>query len=207
MELLGRAIVAALILTVVVVGAFLYAQHISVQQSVTQSQALSLVQGDIAQNYPGAMIDITNVSPSLQYPGSWYIVASIITNSSTPCPGYFIYSFTYPKFGFEYTVQNMYTQGCKVYAANKGSTIIGSYPVAIVSSYDSNSLTINRYINKFGFSSVVVSANYRKSFFIFGQNYTDVWLVNYSAPSANYSAYMLLSQINGTALLNYTANK
>lgn len=205
MELLGRAIVAALILTVVVIGAFIYVQHLPPQQSITQSQALLLVKGDIAQNYPGAVINITNVSPSAQYPGSWDIISSIITNSTSPCPGYFIYSFTYPKFGFEYTVQNTYTKSCSVYTHEQGSTIIGSYPVAITSSYDSNSPTINKYINKFGFSSVVVNANYKKNFAVFGQNYTNVWIVNYSAPSANYSAYMILSQANGTALLNYTA--
>jgi len=37
-----------------------------------------------------------------------------------------------------------------------------------------------------------------------GRNYTKAWLVNYSATNANYSEYVLISQIGGKLLLNYT---
>ncbi len=205
MDLLSKAIIAAVILALVVVGAYLYAQHLPPQTSLTKQQAVSLVQSDVEQNYPGAIINITNATLSQRYPGSWDLVVSIIVNSTQPCPDYFIYTYTYPGTGFVPDTQNTYTRGYQG-TCSVNSSIIGAYPIAIAKSYTIHSSQIDSYINKFGYGNILATASYYPRFSVYGQNYTDIWLTTFTYPSANYSAYMVLS-LEGTQLLTYTANK
>ncbi len=203
MDLLLRVILIALIIGVVIGGAYLVIQKISGEQ-ITQSQATSLILHDLSQAYPNGLISITNVTPSI-YPGSWHVYASIILNATSPCPTYEIYSFDYPKYGFVYRVESVYTSDCVVYGLRQNkSYIIGSYPVAIARSYSLSIPLIGEFVSTYGFANVSVLANFYTSLNFSNQTFHNVWVVNYSATDVGYSVYAILNQTGGTPLLNYT---
>lgn len=204
MDLLGKAVIAAVILAIIIVGAYIGLQKITPQTSITQYQAASLVNADLQNVYPGAAVNITNVTPSA-YPGSWHVTASIVLNATRPCPTYLVYSFDYPKYGFVYTIENRYTQGCVIYGMqNSSNYLITSPPVAIARSYNLGIPSVTSFVSKYGYDSVHVTAQSYKMMELFSTNYTNLWVVNYSAPAANYSLYVAISQAGGTKLLNYT---
>lgn len=202
MDLLGRAVAVAIVFALIIIGVFLYAQHLPVQQSITQQQAQSVVTSDIQQTYPASIVNITQSNASAQYPGSWYIVASITTNATSPCPNYFIYTYTYPATGLVPDTQNTYTRGyantCTV-----NSTIVGAEPIAVARSYIAHDPLVDAYISKYGYFAVQASAQYYSKLTVFGSNYTRVWLVTYSALESPNSTHVVLSQSNGTDLLSY----
>ncbi len=202
MDLLGRALIIAVVLALIIIGIFLYAQHLPAQQSITQQQAQSIVTSDIQQTYPDSLVNITQSGASTQYPGSWYMVASITTNASSPCPNYFIYTYSYPATGLVPDTQNTYTRG---YASTctVNSTIIGAEPVAVAKSYVLHDHLVDAYISKYGYSAVQTSAQYYSKLTVFNSNYTNVWLVKYSAPESQNSTYVVLAQSNGTDMLSY----
>ncbi|MEM0087309.1 MAG: hypothetical protein QW774_01070 [Candidatus Micrarchaeaceae archaeon] len=204
MELLGKVIVYAIVIALIIIGIYFAALRLGAGSHVSAQQAKALVLSDLANTYPNAEINITNITPS-QFPGSWHIIASIVINATKPCPSYFIYSFDYPQYGFVYRVENNYTSDCVVYGLLRNSSyIIASYPVAIARSYSMRIPSIDNFVNRFGYNNTIVHASYYPSFSIFGTNYTKVWLVNYSAAAANYSEYVLISQQGGDLLANYT---
>ncbi|MEM0094668.1 MAG: hypothetical protein QXV17_01280 [Candidatus Micrarchaeaceae archaeon] len=204
MELLEKVVVYAVVTAVIIVGIYFAALRLGIGAQVSESQAKALVLSDLANTYPGAAINITNVTPS-QFSGSWHIVASIVINATKPCPSFFIYSFDYPKYGFIYRVENNYTSNCIVYGLlqNK-SYILASYPVAIARSYSMHIPSVDNFVGRFGFNNTVVHATYYPKLSLFGINYTRIWLVNYSSPKANYSEYVLISQQGGNLVANYT---
>lgn len=203
MDLLSKAAAAAVIIVVVIFAGYFAISHVSFGQQVTEAQATSLVLHDLQNSNPGAIINITNVTAS-QYSGSWHVVASIVTNATSPCPSYYIYSFDYPKYGFVYRVENTYTSNCVVYGTGSQSGYaIGSYPVAITDSYDLNLSIVSGFIGKYGLANVAVHATYYNTTVFYGKSYHGVWIVNYTAPSSGQYVEVLLSQLNGTALSTY----
>lgn len=202
MDLLSKSVITVVIAVLIIFVAYYTISHVTFAQPVTEQQASSLVLHDLENANPGAAINITNVTPS-QYAGSWHILASIVTNATSPCPSYSIYSFDYPKYGFVYQVENKYTSNCVIYGivAGKGY-IIGSYPVAITASYNLNLSSVNNFIQKYGLTKIAVYATYYNKTTLSGKNYTGIWLVNYTAPNARYVA-VVLSQVNGTELSAY----
>jgi hypothetical protein len=204
MDLLSKSIIAAVIIALIIVGIYIGLQKIAPVQQITSAQAVSLIKAYLQNSYPTAEINITNVTPST-YSGSWHITASTVLNASKPCPTYYISSFDYPKYGFVNTIQNTYTKNCIIYGIqNTTNYLITSSPVAITKSYTLGIPSIISYVNKYGYSNIYVSANYYKNTTIFYKNFTDVWIVNYTAPTANYSSYVMISQHGGSQILNYT---
>ncbi len=204
MDLLVKTVILAVVIAILLVSAYFLIPRISAAPPVTEQQAIAAVESDISDAYPTAYANITNVTPSA-FPGSWHIVASVIFNSTKPCPSYYVWSFDYPKYGFINRVDNIYTSNCTVYGMlqNK-SYILASYPAAITASYDIGLKSIKNFIGKYGYANMFVHAKFYNATSIMGENYTRVWLVNYSAINSNYSEYVLISQIGGKLLLNYT---
>lgn len=198
MDLLVKTLIIALVIIVALYGIYYVFQN-NFTQSVTEQQAVSLVTSDLQNSHPTAIINVTNVTPS-RYAGSWHIVTSIIFNSTTPCPSYYIWSFDYPKYGFVNTTENDYTSGCVVYGLRNQSYIIASYPVAIARSYSLNLSNVRGFVSKYGFNNVVVKAIYYNSTSFNYTSYGHVWIVNYSAPEVNTSAYVVLNRTGGSVL-------
>ncbi len=192
------AIAVVAVVAVFGVAYFLVSSGVFSQQ-ITQSQAVALVYHDLQNSNPNAQINITNVSQS-QYAGSWHILASVILNATSPCPSYSIYSFDYPKYGFVYQIENIYTNNCIIYGNSGVQTNIGSASAAITQSYDLHIPAVETYINEYGYSSMVVYATYYKNIGYGEKNYSNMWRVNYTSPKANTTVSVLISQINGTSV-------
>lgn len=200
MDLLLKALIAAVAVMVLVYLGYYAISHVSFGPQVSKAQAESLVLHDLQNANPSGIINITNVTTS-QYAGSWHIIASVVLNATSTCPSYYIYSFDYPKYGFVYRVDNTYTSNCIIYGTTPGVAFpIGSYPVAITQSYLLNLSIVNRFISRYGLQNVMVHASYYPRLDFYGTNYTSTWLVNYTSTTAGQYVSVLLSQANGTAL-------
>lgn len=203
MDLLSKTIIVVAVIVIAVFVAYSLSKYVSFAPQVTEAQAESLVLHDLENANPGSVVNVTNATHS-QYAGSWYIVASLVANATSPCPSYYIYSFDYPKYGFVYRVENTYTNyshsGCTIYGLTSPNRPypIGSYPVAIAKSYLLNLSAVNNFVSRYGFNKVVVKAGYYDSIFFDNANYSKVWLVNYTAPGSSSYVSVLLSQTNGT---------
>lgn len=207
MDLLSKAVIIAVVLVVIIVGAYYAFQNVFSQGVVTEQRAVALVTNYLQSHNPDAIINITNVTPS-QFPGSWHIIASFINNPTTPCPTYLIYSFDYPKYGFVNRTDTIYTTNCTVYGLISGTNYtIGSYPVAIVRSYSVKDPAITSYVSIAGYNNVIVHAVYYYEFPFGGTNYTKIWLVNYSATTSNQSLYAGISQVSGSLLFTYNRTR
>lgn len=204
MDLMSKtAIVVIVLMAIIFLVFYLESNGAFGTQQITQSEATTLVYHDLQNSFQGAVINITNVTPS-QYSGSWHIVAAVIQNATSPCPSYSVYSFDYPKYNFVYKTENIYTENCVIYEnQNNQNNIIGSYPAAITKSYDSNITLVKNFVYKFGFSNVTVKAQYFKSLEYAGKPYTDVWRINYTSNQTNNTTSVLLYENNGTIIKAY----
>ncbi|MGC8547505.1 MAG: hypothetical protein ACP5MC_00685 [Candidatus Micrarchaeia archaeon] len=202
MNLIEATLVLAVAIIVIATLVYFLFAHVLVSK-VTENQAVALVEADIQKNYPGAEIQLTNVSPSV-YRGSWHVVVSVITNATTPCPNYFVYAYDYPKFGFVPTNVNNYTSSCIIYGFTTSKPfIIASFPVAIARATSLNISSVINYIKQFGYSNVSVTASFMNTTKLENRNYTGVWLVNYTAKKANYSVIAAITQLNGSLIEAY----
>jgi hypothetical protein len=193
MGLISRVFLIAVVV-VLVVAVARYSMQASLQP-VTRAQAVANITNYIHDAYgSNAVVNITNVTPS-QYQGSWNILAGVITNGTSPCPSYFVLSFEYPFNTYNSRTQNNYTSNCKVNEAT-----MGSYPVAIAKSYSLNISQVRDFVNQYGYSNVVVQANKESSQLINGINYTNVWVVRYSAPATANSSVWVYLETNGTLI-------
>ncbi len=204
MDLLSKTIIGVVILIAIIfIVYYLQSSGVFGTYTITQNQAETLVLNDLQNTFQNAVINITNVSKS-QYQGSWHIIASVVLNSTSPCPDYSILSFDYPKYNFVYKVESIYTQNCIVYQKGLNqSSIIGSYPAAITKSYDANITVLDTYIKKYGFDNVTTSAIYYKHLSYNKQNYSDVWQVNYTTPKSNTTIAVILYENNGIIANTY----
>ncbi|MDE1762582.1 MAG: hypothetical protein KGH78_05360, partial [Candidatus Micrarchaeota archaeon] len=139
--------------------------------------------------------------------GSWHIVASVTINSTSPCPTYAAYSFDYPKYGFVYRVDNLYTSNCVVYGLEQNSSyLIASAPVAIARSYGLGNANITAFVGKYGFKNVVVRASFAQSLITSYTTYNNVWVVNYTAPGTPAYVFAAITQKGGNLITAYTAS-
>jgi hypothetical protein len=178
-------------------------------QALTQAKAEQLVLSDVNATNPGALVTIENVSPSALASNSWNIVLSVVYNATTPCPTLLIEGFDYPATGLSPSTYNQYTNKCVIYGLSTApSYVIGSQYIAIARSYN-NTVAYN-YVNTYGYKTAVVHAKFYSTLYAnqtpIGNQFTSVWLVNYSAVPATYNQYLILS-LSGSLLGNYTSTK
>ncbi len=194
MGLIANVFIVA-ILVIVVLFAISYLSTGS-QKQLTQAQAVAEVTDFIHSSFPNSVVNVTtNATPSSSYAGSWTIQAQAIINGTKPCPSDFVYSFDVPAFSLVNNTQNVLTSGCKVY-----ESAIGAYPVAIAWSYSKLNLTqVHAFVAQYTYPDVNVTADHFQSTTLNGMNFTNVWLVTYTAPNANHSVSVVLNQANGTA--------
>ena len=206
MDLLLKSVIAAIIVVAILAVAYTVLKSISAK-GVSESTAVSLVVNDLQRSFPGAIINVTNVSPST-YPGSWHIVLALTLNATRPCPTYEVLSYDYPIYGFVSRNVNLYTQNCVIYGflQNK-SYILAAAPVAIARSYNMSIPSVTNFVNKYGYSNINVTAAYYSKLNLLGKNYTNIWMVSYSSPLANKSINIILSQVGGNLLFNYSVPK
>ncbi len=200
MDLLAKAVVVAIVIVIIIIAAY-YLTKQPVLPQVTKSQASSLILDYLRNNYKGSIINITNETPST-YQGSWHILASVISNATSPCPAYSVLSFDYPEYGFVSRVENNYTANCVVNGVVQNqSYLVASYPVAIARSHSLGIPSVNEFITKAGYSNVTVHATYYNSTNYSNITYSRVWLVDYTAKNIGYSIQVLLSQVGGDPIM------
>ena len=203
MDLLLKSIIAMVVIIGIIFVAY-FAISSTHTEYLTRSEAVSQVVDYLQNSNQGAVVNITNATESTS-PGSWDVVATVITNATKQCPSYLAYYFDYPRYGFVNGTQTIYTSGCKVYGYNKSRTyIIGSYPVAITMVHLLNLSVVNKFSGEYG-ANVVVSAYYNKTSNVGGQEYNNTWTIRYSAPEASNSLYIVISQLNGTYIASYNS--
>ena len=206
MDLLSKTVIVAIVLVVIVALIYYAFEKVFLPGPITEQQAAQLITNYMQNNTPTAQISVVNETPST-YQGSWHVVVSFINYPTSPCPTYIIYSFDYPKFGFVSRSDNNYTQNCQISGLVANSSYaIGSFPVAIVRSYDQHDPAITSFVNLNGYNNVVVHALYYPTIAVNGFNYSKVWIVNYSAPQMNRSVYAVVSQVNGSFISTYNAS-
>ncbi|MDE1855892.1 MAG: hypothetical protein KGH49_01505 [Candidatus Micrarchaeota archaeon] len=204
MNLLTRVVIAAVIVAIVLVGVYFVLQEAHLGQQVTKQQAVALITNYLQNKAQNTVVNVTNVTASV-YPGSWHVIASVTFNATSPCPSYAAYSFDYPQYGFVQRVQNNYTSHCVIFGLLQNrSYILAAAPLAIARSYNLSIPSINGFVGRYGYNNVVVHANFYNSIILLSKTYENVWLVNYSAPIANYSVYAAITQSGGNLLTNYT---
>lgn len=202
MELITRVVLLAVIFIAILLVVYFMMSAISPAGSVTKAQALNRTLAYVKNTYPGAITSV-NVTASPAYAGSWLIIVGIITNATSPCPSYSVDTFDYPRFPFINRTQNIYTSGCAIKGFSSGKNFsLYNAPEAITLAYLNAS--VNGFVSQFGFGNVsVMSQFYNGTVRLQGTNYTNIYLLNYSAPMADYNLYAVLSQSTGNVLRTY----
>ncbi len=208
MELLGRVAIIAAVVIVIAAVAFLLSSHV-ISGALTSQQAVQYVLSDMRASNPSANITVINVSASALKAGSWNIVLSAVYNASKPCPTLFIEDFDYPATGLVPSVDNLYTSHCVIYGISTAPSYVISSPyIAIARSYNQSFAPITAYVRAAGYNNTFVHARFfstlNYSATPLNENFTSVWLINYTAKSANHSEYVVMSS-SGAIIANYTA--
>ncbi|MEM3791484.1 MAG: hypothetical protein QXL16_02035 [Candidatus Micrarchaeaceae archaeon] len=200
MDLLSKSLIFALVASLAIVAIYSAVARSS-KGGITESDVINLIQSTLAREYPGASINVTNVSFSRYY-NSWHVVVKIVKNETKPCPTYIIIAFDYPRFSLvNGTPENIYTSSCKVYGyTDKGPFIIYAPPVAIAYSYSLNLSEVNSFVGRYGYANVFANASLLNSSIINGRVYSNVWLVKYYTPLSSNEVYVYLSESNGTLI-------
>ena len=202
MGLIVNVFIVAVIVVIVLV-AISYLSGGSHPQ-LTEADAVAEVTNFIKSAYPNSAVNVTtNVTPSATHPGNWTIQAQAIINGTKPCPSDFVYTFEVPAYALVNRTQNVLALNCHV-----DESTIGSAPIAIAWTYADNEPQIQQvhaFVSKYSYSNVTVSAERLSNYSVNGRNFTDVWLVTYSAPLANHTVSVVLNQMNGTAAYVFNA--
>jgi hypothetical protein len=209
MELMGRVAVIALVVIVAAALGFLLFDHV-ISGPLTSQQAVQYVMSDMRASNPTASIAVINVTSSTLKAGSWDIALSVVYNSSEPCPTLFIEGFDYPATGLVPSVDNLYTSHCVIYGISTAPSYVISSPyIAIARSYNQSFAPITSYVSTFGYNNTAVHAKFFSA--LAGnatplrENFTSVWLINYTAKGAAYSEYAVMSS-SGTIVAHYIEN-
>lgn len=197
MGLIKNITIAVIALVAIFAVAF-YALHTTQSTQLTKQQAEQLVLNDLSQENPGANVSVVNGSPSTLEQNSWNIVVSVIYNATKPCPTLSIEGFDYPATGLVPSSYNIYTaynrDTCIIYGLPNNrysSYVINSPYIAIAKSFNESYSPIISYVYTYGYSNVNVHATLNRT--------TYVWLINYTAPNANYSLNILM-HTNGSII-------
>ena len=210
MGLIVNVFIIAVVVIVLLVATqiFLGGPH----SKVNAAEAIANVTSYIRTSYSSAVVNVTSVNAS-QTPGSWQIVASIIVNSTKPCPSYFIASFDYPQYGFVSRTVNNYTSNCHIAGLQQNLPYnISSAPEAIAMSFNStvNIPKIKEFVSMYGYKNVNVSARYTNFTMVNGVAFSNVWVVNYTAAghwvSVLLNRTVILDKLNGMALPVYNSS-
>ncbi len=205
MDLILKVGVLIVFLVVIFSAAWVLTSHPS-SNKVTQSQAEQLVLNDVKQSNPNATVAVVSAMNSTLEKDSWQIVLSVVYNATRPCPTLMIEGFDYPATGLVPSTDNLYTKGCVIYGLSTApSYVISSPEIAVVRSYTANSMAITHYVGTYGYNNTIVHAAFYSSL---GANatplstqFSNVWLVNYSAGGTSYNLYAVLAQsgqVDGT---------
>ncbi len=206
MELLTRVVVFAVILIAVLLAAYFIVVSLVPSGGVTEQQALNQVRIYELSKYPYANITSTNAT-ALSTPGNWKIVIGIVLNFTSPCPSYFSDTFDYPQYFPVDRNQTIYTRpNCTIVGVSSSSVPYSLYnpSVAVTRAYTFNIPEVNAFIRTYGFDNVSVSSHfYNGAVNLNGLNFSNIYLVKYSAPSASNKVYVVLSQMDGSLLGTY----
>lgn len=214
MNLFAKTALAIIILILVAAVLFVLLRHIP-PSSVTKQEAEAFVVNDLKQSNSNVNISIINVSPSTLAKGSWNVIVSLVYNNSRACPTVLIEGYDYPAMTLLSNVYDLYSSGngastCNIYGISSAPTYIISLPQIAVARTTIISPLASSYIDQFGYNNTFAKARYlpalNSSFTPLGENFSNVWLVNYTAAGANYSEYVVLSS-SGGVLGAYSANK
>lgn len=211
MDLFVKAALIIVVLIIIAAVLFLLLRHIS-SSSVTQQEAESFVVSDLKQQNPSVNISIINVSPSSLAKGSWNVVMVLVYNNSRACPTVLIEGYDYPGLTLLSNVYDLYSSGrnvssCMIHGVSSAPEYIISLPQIAVARVTTTSSYASSYVDTFGYNNTFAHASYAASLNSSStplrENFSNVWLVNYTATNANYSEHVILSS-SGGILGSYT---
>ncbi len=198
MNLFAKVALAAIVVIVLALALFLIAIRPS-SSGVTEQQAESFVVSDLMQSNSNATINIVSATPSSLKSGSWDIVVSITYNGTLACPTVMVKGFDYPALTLS-SVLDSYTSGtipCFVHGFSNVSSYFISLPSVAIAIATNASSQASSYVNLFGYNETHAHARYYTQLASaatpLSRNFSNVWLVNYTASDANYSEYVVLS--------------
>ncbi|HVC58443.1 MAG TPA: hypothetical protein VND15_03140 [Candidatus Acidoferrales bacterium] len=208
MDLFLKVGIIVVVLIVVAGIGFILFQHAKGSTAVTSDQAVQFVKSDLIEMNPSANITTINVSPSRLQTGSWDIVLSIVYNATRPCPTLLIQGFDYPATGLVPSLDNLYTTKCVIYGMSDAPSYVISSPlIATARSYNESPKSVSTYVSAYGYNNTVVHSKFytmlNSSVTGSSRNFTNVWLVNYTANRATYSEYLVMDS-SGTVIANYS---
>lgn len=217
MELLFKTAIAAIIVIMVIAGAYLYISFFTQGAGgLTEAQAVSLIESDLKEHYASGDIVVLNASESLVHGGSWDITTRIVFAQVTPCPSVMTESFDYPATGLlnATEVYSNYSGGvCHVYAGGQSGTdgIVGLPAIAIATPVNESFAPLMAFINTYGFGRIRATAEIAyfnstaagNATIATPTKFTSAWIVNYTAPQNNSTFHVILST-SGQVLDNYT---
>jgi hypothetical protein len=210
MELIEKVAIIVVVLVIIFSGVFLFIKHSS-SSKPTAAQAEQFVINDVKQANPSANVTVIDVSNSTVESGSYNIILSIVYNATRPCPTLFITEYDYPATGLVPSLDNLYVGNCKIYGLNPSLSgyDISSPEVAIAQSYSKNITAVTNLVSTYGYNNTYVTAMFYPTLSsnqtALDQNFSNVWLIKYSATNADYSAYVVLNS-SGTVAGNYTTS-
>jgi len=167
-------------------------------EQMTQEKAVQFVKEHMQVQYPGSTTSVFLVTPQ---DGSWNITSKVIYGANTPCPDLSIVVYEYPKFGYVPRAENNITSKCQLLSCKDiPECRIIMAEEAIIASHQLNNVSeVNSFISAYGYSNVRVDAAFYDNYFESKTNstYSSVWIVKWTAPSANYSIRMILNETGG----------
>ncbi len=205
------ALIFALIVIVIYSGII---SKIFKPSTINELQAEGIILKDLNKSYPTANISIINISPSSQN-NSWNFVIKMIYNKTKACPTLLIMGYNYPTVELLPSLYNVYTDKCIINGISNStlnkyySYIISTPEIAKVRAYEL-STALKNYIYIFGYNAVNASAKYYPVLYPtntpLNKTIKNAWLINFTAPNANYSQYAILNQ-NGTISSEFSEAK
>ncbi|MGC8649091.1 MAG: hypothetical protein ACP5UN_02645 [Candidatus Micrarchaeia archaeon] len=225
MDLLVKVIIIALLLIAIVFIIFSLFAKSTTSHTLSRTEAINIVEADILNRTPNAQIRLISANSSGSgnlINSSWNIDLIVIYNGTKVCPTLLEEDYNYPMFGLNATT-TVYTKDCKGVYTNAPNYVISMPQIAIVESYNENTLA-DSYVSTFGYGNTNVYAktinltsndiyslgiptNSIPSNFISSNSvFNNIWFINYTANNANYNLYLLMNQ-SGNIITSFFLNK
>jgi hypothetical protein len=211
MELITKVGLAALIIILLAFAVLLLKGPSNARPSLNATQAEAFVLTDLYQGNPSGNFSVLNVSPTAN--NSWRITVGAIYNGSTPCPTYLTESFDYPSVNLAPVVNNIYVSDCTVHEVSQNGTPFIYVPAVAIAYVTSQAKSgadyvLHDYLSTYGYNSIHARAKFfaaNPSPPLLSEYGKNLWVVNYTASTANYSVYVAISESGlfyGTASAN-----
>lgn len=200
MDLLSKVILGMALIIIGAVIIFTLATHAANAKRLTAGQASTFIYNYLKQSSPNASVEIINVSPSRLVNGSWDVFVGVVYNQTRACPTITIEDFDYPATSMLPRTDNVYASNCTVYG-NSSIETARLPAIAIATAYQESGAA-QAYVRKYGYNNTYVHAEFFSELNNSPYNPSNenrVWVVNYSATSANYSLYLTLNT-SGTVI-------